>query len=189
MLDVFMLQTRRRTCLAIAIWISLSASSLVFSPDDMKWPGIFVSGLLVWISFIDLERKIIPNMLSYSLLVLGLAWAGGFRVEAFLHHVAGAVVGYGCIWCVYAVYMRRTGRIGIGLGDAKLLAAGGAWLGWMALPYILLMSSLSGLIYACILTVSNPKMGFKMAIPFGPFIAAGIWGVWLLSPHFVRFIY
>lgn len=70
-----------------------------------------------------------------------------------------------------AWYHRRTGIDGLGLGDAKLFGAAGAWLGWQMLPHVLLAASLAGLVAAGLLR--------RRRIAFGPWIAAGFFAVWL----------
>ncbi|MEM8920468.1 MAG: A24 family peptidase, partial [Pseudomonadota bacterium] len=88
--------------------------------------------------------------------------------------------GYGVLRTVGAYYKWRTGRDGLGQGDAKLVAAAGAWLGWMSLPYVMLAASLLGLIFAAIRWLMG-RESLKKPIPFGPFIAAGFGGFWLFG--------
>jgi leader peptidase (prepilin peptidase)/N-methyltransferase len=102
--------------------------------------------------------------------------------------VIGAAAGYLVLWLVYWAFRLATGKEGMGYGDFKLLAALGAWLGWMMLPLIVLLSSLMGAIVGGLLIVLRGHQRDK-PIPFGPFLAmAGlvallygqdIMGVWM----------
>jgi leader peptidase (prepilin peptidase)/N-methyltransferase len=94
--------------------------------------------------------------------------------------VIGAIAGYGFLWLVYWAFKLIRGKEGMGYGDFKLLAALGAWLGWQALPVIVLLSSVVGAVIGISLVVfrrhekSNP-------LPFGPYLAvagmiAMFWG-------------
>jgi leader peptidase (prepilin peptidase)/N-methyltransferase len=75
------------------------------------------------------------------------------------------------------------GREGIGLGDAKLLAAAGAWVGWMGLPSTLLLAALSGLVYAIAARrAGGAALSADDRVPFGAFIGLGLWVVWLYGP-------
>jgi leader peptidase (prepilin peptidase)/N-methyltransferase len=86
----------------------------------------------------------------------------------------GAILGYTSLWLLNLLYRLAKKQDGIGMGDAKLLAALGAWLGWHALPGILLIASLSGLLGGFIWLQWN-KQNHRSAFPFGPFLAiAGI---------------
>jgi leader peptidase (prepilin peptidase)/N-methyltransferase len=89
--------------------------------------------------------------------------------------VIGAAAGYASLALFGAFYFRLRGRDGLGLGDAKLFAAGGAWLGWEALPLVLAVAAVAGLAFA--LAVAR-RPGAQIA--FGPCLALGIWVGWLV---------
>lgn len=147
------------------------------------WPFV---AMLVAITFIDLEHRIIPDELSLGGLVLGLLtayWVPGLGLMA---SVLGAIVGYGFFWLLSWGYFKAKGRMGLGGGDVKLLAMLGAFLGPMAVFHIILISSLLGsvigLSYAGILKSrgqSDSLMG--VAIPFGPFLVLAALYVYLLG--------
>ncbi len=132
----------------------------------------FVSVLIV-VSFIDLRHQIIPDVLSIPGVLTGLAfsltpWGGPAWPEALV----GAVAGGGFLLAVALVFERLTGKEGMGFGDVKLLAMIGAWLGWRALPFVVLISSLAGILIgggALLLA----RRGLRVRIPFGPFLALG----------------
>ncbi|MGB3457542.1 MAG: A24 family peptidase [Litorimonas sp.] len=133
---------------------------------------------LVQLSRIDWATQRLPNVITYPLLAAGLAWAFG-TAEDFYIHLLGAALGYGVFWAVELLYRIVRKRDGLGRGDAKLLAVGGAWCGALALPAIVLAASVSALAYAL------PKGGTRdMRVPFGPFLAIGIVAVWLAQRLF-----
>ncbi len=130
--------------------------------------------LLVWtlvaLTFIDLDTQILPDDLT-----LPLTWAGllvnlpGLFVP-LPQAVIGAVAGYLSLWLVYWAFRLVTGKEGMGYGDFKLLAALGAWLGWMMLPLIVLLSSALGAAVGLGLILLRGHQRDK-PIPFGPFLA------------------
>lgn len=136
--------------------------------------------VLLMISLADLRSFRIPDVLSLPLIAAGLvvAW---FKQDLDGHqtdlsdHLIGASSAFLLFAVLGEIVFRRTGREALGLGDAKLFGAAGAWLGWQALPLVLLIASLGGLFFALIFRRSSRGS----AIPFGPWIALGIIMVWL----------
>ncbi|MEQ8234905.1 MAG: A24 family peptidase [Gammaproteobacteria bacterium] len=136
---------------------------------------------LIALALIDYDTRLLPDSLTQPLLWLGIvASFWGLFAGALEDAVLGAVFGYLSLWSVYWLFKLVTGKEGMGYGDFKLLAALGAWLGWQALPVLVLLSSAVGaalgigLIASGIIKRSEP-------IPFGPYLAlAGIlalfWG-------------
>jgi leader peptidase (prepilin peptidase)/N-methyltransferase len=78
------------------------------------------------------------------------------------------------------LYRRLRQREGLGLGDAKFSAAIGAWVGWQGLPTMLLWGSMLGLLFAIALTLRGMRLRLSDRLPFGVFLAAGGWLVWLM---------
>ncbi len=133
---------------------------------------------LLWVlSFIDLETGLLPNVLTYPGIALGLIfswWLGDWQ-DALI----GAIAGYGIFWLIARMFLWLTGREGMGYGDFKLLAMLGAFMGWQALPFIILASSVVGTI-AGVIFLLLAKKGLRAEIPFGPYLAVAgmIWFVW-----------
>ena len=94
---------------------------------------------LIALTFIDIDTQMLPDDLTLPLIWLGLLvnLSGGF--VPLPDAVIGAAAGYLSLWSVYWLFRFATGKEGIGYGDFKLLAALGAWLGWMMLPFIVLL--------------------------------------------------
>jgi leader peptidase (prepilin peptidase)/N-methyltransferase len=101
-------------------------------------------------------------------------------------HALGAAAGYLVFRAVAMAYRAWRGRDGLGGGDAKLLAAAGAWLGWQALPAVVLEASLAGIAAALVARVLGRRIVATTVLPFGPFIAAAIWLVWLYGAPFAE---
>lgn len=106
---------------------------------------------LTAIAVIDAREMRVPDYLSLPLIVGGLLFMAFTVPAALFWHAAGAAAGYLLIWGLAAAFRTLRGREGIGMGDAKLLAAGGAWAGLLALPSILLAASAAGLVWALVL--------------------------------------
>ena len=141
---------------------------------------------LLYLAYVDLRTFCLPNALTFPMIFLGLIFNfySTAKLTNFSDAVTGSVVGYVCIWGLNDIYWRFKKQHAIGMGDAKLLAALGAWLGWQPLPSILLIASLAGLIGGVVWLAWN-KQNHRAAFPFGPFLAiAGI--IELLWPQTIQ---
>jgi leader peptidase (prepilin peptidase)/N-methyltransferase len=144
----------------------------------------FLAALIV-ITFIDLDHQIIPDAISLPGIFVGFAAALLFGQPTWSESLAGILLGGGLLWGIAEGYARLTGREGMGGGDIKLLAMIGAFLGWKAIPVTLLIASLVGTAVGLALMLARGR-DTKMAIPFGPFLAAGavcalFWGDALIA--------
>ena len=142
----------------------------------LDWTRICLMAILVYLAYYDLRTFRLPDVITLPLILLGLLFnsLSNPRFISFQDAIIGAILGYSCLWLLNLLYRTVKKQDGIGMGDAKLLAALGAWLGWFALPSILLMASLTGLIGGIIWLQWN-KQSHRSAFPFGPFLAiAGI---------------
>ncbi len=135
----------------------------------------FFTWLLVAMTLIDFDTKLLPDQMTYPLLWLGLftnaALGGIVDLQAA---VIGAIAGYLFLWSIYWAFKLLTGKEGMGYGDFKLLAALGAWLGWQALPSVILIAAVVGLAYA-LGNMALKRQGREDTIPFGPFLAVAGW--------------
>lgn len=128
---------------------------------------------LAGLARIDAHTHRLPNLVTYPLVLMGLVWSFGTQLDWY-PHLLGTALGYGVFWAVEVLYRLIRKRDGLGRGDAKLLAAGGAWCGAAALPVIILIASLSALA-----TVWPKRADPALKIAFGPFLSLGIAIVWL----------
>ncbi len=136
--------------------------------------------LNLWtLTLFDIRSFRLPNLLTAVLFVTGLAHAYVSPRYGFGAHLIGGLVGLLFFPLLNAAYKRLRGREGIGLGDAKLLAGIGAWLGWPALPFVLLVASISGLLFGIYGVATKRVRIAETRIPFGPFLCFGCWLVWL----------
>jgi len=136
--------------------------------------------LLIAMTWIDYDTKLLPDDLTYPLLWAGLLININGTFVPLQDAVIGAAAGYLVLWAVYWLFKLVTGKEGMGYGDFKLLAALGAWLGWAMLPTIILLSSVVGAVVGIGLIVFA-KRGRDNPIPFGPYLAAAglialLWG-------------
>ncbi|MGR8921380.1 MAG: prepilin peptidase [Gammaproteobacteria bacterium] len=130
---------------------------------------------LIALALIDYDTKFLPDSMTLPLMWFGitLGFFGLFAPD-LESAVIGAMAGYLSLWSVYHVFRLVTGKEGMGYGDFKLLAALAAWLGWQALPALILVSAGVGAVIGVGMIVTG---AIKRAepIPFGPYLAlAGI---------------
>lgn len=129
---------------------------------------------LIALTMIDIDHQLLPDDITLPLLWLGLMFNLNATYASLPNAVIGAIAGYLALWSIYWVFKLITGKEGMGYGDFKLLAALGAWLGWEALPMIILLSSVVG---ACcgIALMLIKRRGKEIPIPFGPYLAMAGW--------------
>ena len=143
---------------------------------------VFVSCLVV-VSLIDLKHQVIPDVISLPGILVGIAASfTPWGMVSWTDAAFGAAGGGGFLLAVAWIFQRLTGKEGMGLGDVKLLAMIGAWMGWRALPFVILLSSLAGILIggtALVLT----KRGLRVRIPFGPFLSLGALLVFFFGPR------
>lgn len=164
--------------IAMAAWPDeAAAGSRAFTAAS-----VLLGAALALLAGIDAVALGLPNVLTLPLVAAGLIVAPLVRHVGFEWYVLGAAAGYLLLAGAAAGYARLRGRQGLGLGDAKLFAAAGAWTGLDGLPSVLLLASAFGLAFAAMAMIVKRDFGATSRIPFGPFLAAGIWIVWLVGP-------
>lgn len=152
------------------------------------WPLLAMlafTWLLIAMSVIDIDHQILPDVLTLSLLWLGLLVNSQGMFTSLHDAVYGAALGYGILWAVYWLFKLATGKEGMGFGDFKLLAALGAWFGVQSIPLIILLSSVVGAVVgiAGIIILGRDK---NIPIPFGPYLAAAGWIAALWGDDIIR---
>ena len=125
------------------------------------------------IFFIDLKYFIIPNSLTFSMMILGFIKSFDPNLDSifpnYINSLIGGFFGYGVIFSIIFFYKQIRKKEGMGLGDAKLLAVIGFWFGWISIPFVIFLSSIFALVFvAPDLIKKNKKMSSQ--IPFGPHI-------------------
>ncbi len=153
----------------------LSLALLWQFPASVALLGVL---LLTWsliaLTLIDIDHQLLPDDITLPLLWLGLLFNINGTYVSLADAVIGAMAGYLALWSVYWLFKGVTGKEGMGYGDFKLLAALGAWLGWQALPAIILLSSVVGAIAGIVLMLLQ-RRGRDVPMPFGPYLAAAGW--------------
>jgi leader peptidase (prepilin peptidase)/N-methyltransferase len=169
--------------------MGLAIAALSFHAFPLK--TALVSCLLGWVMLtvaaIDARCFTIPDVLSLPAIVLGLLASGSMLDPSrsqlvSIDHAIGAVLGGAALWLVREAYARLRGCEGLGLGDVKLAAAGGAWTGWENLADVILLAAAAALIFAITrATIRGESLSATERVAFGAFLAPSIWAVWSLS--------
>jgi leader peptidase (prepilin peptidase)/N-methyltransferase len=162
-------------------------ASLVFAEAAWIWVSCALGWTLLALAWIDARSFLLPDALTLPLLAGGLAMVAWTDPAALGLHALAALVGYAAFRALAWAYARLRGREGLGGGDAKLLAAGGAWLGPAALPAVVVLAALAGIAAAGALALAGRRMDAGTALPFGPALAGAIWLIWLF-PDLSRLI-
>jgi leader peptidase (prepilin peptidase)/N-methyltransferase len=154
--------------LVLADWLTLAATCL------LGW-------LLLAAAVVDFRCLRLPDPLILPLMPLGLlaSWHDGLPPT---DAVLGLIAGGGGFVLLNAAYRCWRHRDGLGRGDAKLLGAAGAWLGWAALPSVVLIGASLALVWLLPRAWRGHRLTATTVLPFGPFLAAGLWLVWLYGP-------
>ncbi len=143
--------------------------------------SLLLASALIALTEIDRTTLRLPDAITAALVAGGLA-AAALTGASVLWHLLSAGIGLAAIVILGEAYRTVRGVEGIGLGDAKLVAASGAWLGAAALPSVLLWACAAALIVLLAARALGQPVSARTAIPFGPFLAFGTWLVWCLGP-------
>jgi len=152
--------------------------------------GLVFTGYLVALTGIDVDRQLLPDLLTLPLLWIGLLaslWPGPAGIAPPVSPadaVAGAAAGYLFLWLVFQLFRLITGKEGMGYGDFKLFGAIGAWLGWQMLPLVLMLSAVVGAVVGLLL-IATRRQGRGVPMPFGPYLAGAGWVAMLWGPQIV----
>jgi len=149
----------------IALWLLPPFAALV----------IAIAGwMLLALAVLDARHFWLPDRLTLPLAVIGLTLGDWILPAPFQDRMIGAALGYGLLFVLAWGYKRLRGREGLGLGDAKLLGAIGAWTGWQVLPLVLLVASMAGLIWALIERLRGKAMERGTRLPLGTFLCFAV---------------
>ncbi len=154
------------------------------------WPllgALVLTWALLACAMIDFDHQLLPDNITLPLLWVGLLCNVFGLYTDIESSVIGAIAGYLLLWSVYWLFKLFTGKEGMGYGDFKLLAMLGAWMGWQALPIIVLISSFVGAVVGITLIILRGH-DKNVPIPFGPYLAAAGWFT-LLWGDTLKYIY
>ncbi|QPR27564.1 prepilin peptidase [Edwardsiella hoshinae] len=168
---------------SMALACGLAAIALVLAnrlpPGGVWLCGLGFCSLSLGLALLDRAMLLLPDQLTLGLLWLGLFWQASYRPVTLPDAVFGVLTGYLLLWLVAWGFWRWRGIEGLGGGDAKLLAALGAWVGVSRLPTLLLAACLLALIGFAWRTWRQGALS-PLPVPFGPPLVLA--GVWLLLP-------
>ena len=164
---------------AIGIWAALAGA-------EAGWVFVAATAVMGWqlllIALIDAENFWLPDELTLPLIATGLI-AGAVIARGWpVSQIVGAVAGFSILWLLAEVYRRVRGREGLGGGDPILFAGAGGWVGWTGLPTVLLWACAAGFSIVLTLLITRRKVEMTQKLPFGTFLAIGIWLTWLYGP-------
>lgn len=193
-LSYFWLGGKCRACHAPVssryVWVEVltgvvfAAHGFMFEPGVLLVARLVLASLVIALFFIDLEHQLLPDALTLPGIAVGLI-ASVFAPPGIVASAVGAALGAGILLAIRWTWKRATGVDGMGLGDVKMLAMVGAFLGWQAVWLVLLFASLAGAIIGVTLAMSG-RGSMKSKLPFGTFLAiaalfASFWGEPLIA--------
>ncbi|EQB15658.1 prepilin peptidase [Sphingobium lactosutens] len=156
----------------------IGGMAISLAPDLSGLGWALLGWLLLTLAVLDWRHFWLPDALTLPLFFLGLTLGIYVTDVSLTDRVAGAVVGYGALLIIALGYRALRHRDGLGLGDAKLLGALGAWFGWQALPFILLCASSLALV---VLLASGRAKSAAARVPLGTFLSLAAVPGWLLA--------
>ena len=157
----------------------LLTGSLYFVASAPLVPSLLLFPILLALAIYDFRSFRLPNLLTAALFLFGLFYLYLGARWPLEHHLSGAFIGLLFFPSLNLVYKKLRGRDGIGLGDTKFLTGIGLWLGWQALPVVLLIASTSGILYAFFSARADKQLSATLRLPFGSFLSLGTWVAWL----------
>jgi leader peptidase (prepilin peptidase)/N-methyltransferase len=145
-------------------------------------PTLVLAWTLVALTAVDLASFRLPDALTAPLLLTGLAVSMFLPGAPILDHLAGAAAGYAGLAILRWGFERVRGREAIGLGDAKLLAAAGAWLGWRPLPSVVIIACAAAFGWVALRVIVRGRSALRERLAFGGPLCLATWIVWLHGP-------
>ncbi len=144
---------------------------LLYGPSLLLVVRLVFGCVMIVLFVIDLQHRILPNVITLPGIVAGFLCS--FAVgPGWQSSLIGMVVGGGSLWSIAEIYYRVRREEGLGMGDVKMLAMIGAFLGWKLVLLTLVLASFSGTIVGIALLVLK-RESMKYALPFGTFLALG----------------
>jgi len=167
--------------LAGAAWLAAGLAG------DPAWPAMVAEGaylllLLTAVCAIDARYGIIPNGLVIAMATGGIVPLLARTGDAVFQRLLEAALFLAMACLFRAAYRAIRGHDGLGLGDVKFAAAGVLWVGVEGVPGLLLIAVLSAMVSLLVLRADGHELNGKLAIPFGPHLAVGLWLSWIMGP-------
>lgn len=172
--------------------LAVAVLAVFVDPDPQRaWITCGLGWTLLTLAWIDSADFLLPDVLTLPLLLAGLGLTLLLDADALIDRCLAAALAYLSFQGIAVAYRKLRGRDGLGGGDAKLIAAAGAWCGLAALPLVVLGSALTGLLAALGLALAGRTVTSTTRIPFGPCIALAFWLVWInpsLADNLIQFL-
>jgi leader peptidase (prepilin peptidase) / N-methyltransferase len=162
-----------------AIGCAIGVAAGMVAPEVTGAAGAVFGWLLLTLAALDLAAFWLPNALNAALALTGLASGLIGLPPSIGDRLIGGVAGFAALWLVASGYRQLRGRQGVGGGDPKLFGAIGLWLGWQALPLVLLVACLVGLAAVIGLMSTGRRVSATDRLPFGVMLAAAAFAVWI----------
>jgi leader peptidase (prepilin peptidase)/N-methyltransferase len=162
--------------------VAIAVAAATSTDGWLLWATCGLGWTLLALAATDLRYFVLPDALTLPLIPAGMAVAYLQDPTELQAHVIGAVAGFVAFMAVRVVYFRLRGREGLGLGDVKLLAAAGAWVGWGSLPSLIVIATATGLGVALIGRLFGRPIGLSDRVPFGAFLCFALWFDWGWGP-------
>ena len=156
--------------------------ALATLPGTTGWLWALFGWLLLPLALLDARHFWLPDTLNATLAVAGLLLAGSLLAPLLIDRWIGALAGGAILAAIAWIYRRMRGAEGMGGGDPKLVAAIGAWIGWQALPLMLLLASVGGIVWAVAAQRKGDQTLGERRVPFGLFLCAAAWAAVPLWP-------
>lgn len=156
-------------------------AAFVVNAEAMVVTVIF-GWVLLALAVMDLRSMFLADVLTLPLIPVGLAVCLWMEPEAIWTHMAGALAGAAVLAALSWVYFRLRGREGLGLGDVKLMAAAGAWVGVDGLGTVILWAVMVNAIMLALDALRGRPMSATTQVPLGTGLATGLWLTWLYGP-------
>lgn len=161
--------------------LAIGVASGLAAPGLPAIAGAVFGWLLLALAAIDLRAFWLPNPLTAALALLGLG-TGLLGIPPSLpDRLIGGAAGFAALWLVATAYRRLRGRVGLGGGDPKLFGAIGLWLGWHALPMVLLLACLLGLAVVLVTRIFGRPLAATDRLPLGTLLAPAAFLLWLIA--------
>jgi leader peptidase (prepilin peptidase)/N-methyltransferase len=161
-------------CMALGVW-----AALVMPQGPLLAATCALGWVLLVLAIVDALALRLPDILTLPLIAMGVGVAYLLPDRDMIGHAIGAFAGAASFYGIAALYQWRRGQEGLGLGDVKLAGAMGAWLGWQALPFAVLVACAAGMLWIGIAALRRGREALGERIPFGIALGFALWVVWL----------
>ena len=158
----------------------IGLTAVLVHPSPLAFATMAFGWWLLLLAALDAEHEWLPDLLTLPLIAAGLlvGWSG--FGPPLLDRITGAIAGWLALALLALGYRKARGREGLGGGDPKLLAGLGAWLGWQALPFVLLGASLLGLVALLLMHMRSEEVNGATRLPLGALMVLAAWPIWLI---------